>query len=185
MPITFTCPQCQKTLRVGDEHAGRQCRCPNCSAWVPVPQPQEELEPPRPSDWSPPADYVTPSVAAPIEPPPVWRWYVVYCVLMAALYLGVSVVGLFLLVAAPQLAAADPNEDALGLRIQGVILAGMGLVFITPFAIAPFLPKKPWAWVYHIVMIALGMTSVCCLPATIPLLIFWIKPETRQFFGRQ
>jgi hypothetical protein len=39
-------------------------------------------------------------------------------------------------------------------------------------------------WVYDIVLICLGMTSVCCMPVTIPLLIFWIKPDAKAWFGR-
>ena len=32
MPFELWCPECQKLLRVADEHAGREARCPNCSA---------------------------------------------------------------------------------------------------------------------------------------------------------
>jgi hypothetical protein len=32
------------------------------------------------------------------------------------------------------------------------------------------------------VTIGLGMTSACTLPICIPLLIFWLKPETKAFF---
>jgi len=113
--------------------------------------------------------------------PAVWTWYVVYCVAMAILYLFVIGAGIFLLL-------ADPvwlEEDAMLLRVEGVLFLGLGLVLMVIFAIAPFLPKKPWVWIYGIVLIGLGMTSACCLPATIPLLIFWIKPETQQFFGRK
>jgi hypothetical protein len=37
MPIQFTCSQCQKTLRVRDELAGRRIKCPQCQAVVRVP----------------------------------------------------------------------------------------------------------------------------------------------------
>jgi hypothetical protein len=39
-------------------------------------------------------------------------------------------------------------------------------------------------WVYDLVVICVGMTSFCCMPVCIPLLIFWIKPEVRAYFGR-
>ena len=113
--------------------------------------------------------------------PAVWTWYVVYCVAMAILYLLVIGAGIFFLL-------ADPvwlEEDAMLLRVEGALFLGLGLVLMVIFAIAPFLPKKPWVWIYGIVLIGLGMTSACCLPATIPLLIFWIKPETQHFFGRK
>jgi hypothetical protein len=35
------------------------------------------------------------------------------------------------------------------------------------------------------VLICIGMNSCCLLPASIPLLIFWIKPETKTYFGRK
>jgi hypothetical protein len=37
MPIETTCSSCGKTLRVGDEHAGGQARCPVCNAVFTVP----------------------------------------------------------------------------------------------------------------------------------------------------
>jgi hypothetical protein len=113
--------------------------------------------------------------------PSVWTWYAVYCVLMALLYLFAAAAGLLLLFVDP----ANFGEDAVVVRIQGIIFFVLGLVFMIPFAAAPFLPKKPWVWIYGLVMIAIGMTSLCCMPVTIPLLIFWIKPETRRFFGRE
>ena len=113
--------------------------------------------------------------------PAVWTWYIVYCVAMALLYLFVIGAGIFLLTVDP----AWLEEDAMLLWIEGILFIGLGLLLMVLFAIAPFLPKKPWVWIYGIVLIGLGMTSACCLPATIPLLIFWIKPETQQFFGRK
>ena len=36
MPITFSC-QCGKTLKVGDEHAGKRVKCPSCNGVADVP----------------------------------------------------------------------------------------------------------------------------------------------------
>src|SRR5579871_3040518 len=35
--IRFSCPTCQRPLRVGEEYAGRQSRCPGCRTAVTVP----------------------------------------------------------------------------------------------------------------------------------------------------
>ncbi len=113
--------------------------------------------------------------------PPVWPWYTAYCAALAVVYLIAAAFGLYLLVAAPPAADYSTTE----LRIQGVIYLVIGALLFVPFAAAPFLPRKSWVWVYGLVLICLGMTSVCCLPATIPLLIFWLKPETKRFLGRQ
>jgi DNA-directed RNA polymerase subunit M/transcription elongation factor TFIIS len=36
MPLTITCPGCRSTLRVRDDYAGREMKCPRCSATVHV-----------------------------------------------------------------------------------------------------------------------------------------------------
>ena len=37
MPIEFVCPGCQNVLRVPDEHAGKQARCPECQLISQIP----------------------------------------------------------------------------------------------------------------------------------------------------
>ena len=112
--------------------------------------------------------------------PAVVVWFKVYTGLMALLYFSCFIGGLGMFYF-----AGDPSgELRVELYIQGAILSVIGL----PFAIActlPFvLPRKPWVWVYDIVIIVIGMTSCCCIPACVPLLIFWLKPETKIWFGR-
>lgn len=46
------------------------------------------------------------------------------------------------------------------------------------------LPPRPWVWIYDLIIIALGVASPCLLPACIPLIIFWSKPQTRSYFGK-
>ena len=41
MPIEFRCPRCDKLLRTPDGTAGKQTRCPECGAIVPVPMVRE------------------------------------------------------------------------------------------------------------------------------------------------
>ncbi|MCI0516137.1 hypothetical protein L0128_23230 [candidate division KSB1 bacterium] len=112
--------------------------------------------------------------------PPVWNWYVVYCVTMALMYLVIVLLGVLFL--GWQLEIPDTEEFEI--QIIGWVFLGLGLPLGLIFGIAPFLPKQPWAWIFGIVLIGIGMTSACCLPAAIPLLIFWIKPENKAFFGR-
>jgi hypothetical protein len=69
-------------------------------------------------------------------------------------------------------------------KVVGALLTCVSGAFLAASA-APFLlPARPWVWIYDLVVICLGMTSACFLPATIPLLIFWIKPEVKAYFGR-
>jgi hypothetical protein len=60
MPILLKCP-CGKTLRVGDEAAGKRVKCPACTAILAVPAPTPEPEvfelPPEELEAPPPKPY--------------------------------------------------------------------------------------------------------------------------------
>jgi hypothetical protein len=49
MHVETICPGCQRKLRVGSEHAGKQARCPMCNAVYSVPS-IEAIQPADPSD---------------------------------------------------------------------------------------------------------------------------------------
>ena len=111
--------------------------------------------------------------------PPVYKWFVAYCIFMAVLYLIAAVMGIVFLFIDP-----SPEMTAAEAKILGAVMLIIGLVFCVPYAAAPFLPRQSWVWVLGIVLICIGLTSACCLPACIPLLIFWLKPEMKAFYGR-
>ena len=111
--------------------------------------------------------------------PSAYRWFVVYCILMALLYLATAGMGIVFMVAEP-----DREMSAEEATIMGTVFLVMGLALSIPYALAPFLPRKSWVWVFGLVLICLGLSSACCLPVCIPLLIFWLKPEMKAFYGR-
>jgi len=111
--------------------------------------------------------------------PSVYKWFVVYCILMALLYMTTAVMGIVFIFTEP-----DPEMSAEEAKIMGSVFIILGLVLFVPYALAPFLPRKSWVWVFGLVLICIGLTSACCLPACIPLLIFWLKPEMKAFYGR-
>jgi hypothetical protein len=86
---------------------------------------------------------------------------------MAALYILVSLFGIVLLVLPAETLQMRPAEKL----INGILMTVTYLPLAAIFLSTSFLPRKPWVWIYDIVLIAIGMTSCCCLPATIPLLI--------------
>ncbi|MCB1023950.1 MAG: hypothetical protein KDB79_06165 [Acidobacteria bacterium] len=108
-------------------------------------------------------------------------WYRVYCAVLVALYVFLMGLGVILIFFEPEPRTSSPDEDL----IVGLVYIILGALFALVFLIAIFLPRKPYNWIVGIVMIAFGMTSCCFLPATLPLLIFWLKPETKAFFGRK
>jgi hypothetical protein len=68
----------------------------------------------------------------------------------------------------------SPSEGA-SIGIPVIILAGVCLL---PLVIQP----QPWLWTYGFVIICLSFTSCLLLPAGIPLLIYWIKPEVKKYY---
>ena len=121
-----------------------------------------------------------PSQATATERPKVIKWFKVYCGVLSFLYLAVMAMSLFFLFADP----ADVEMSAAGARLTGMLLLGLGLVLCAACLLPLILSPRPWLWTYDLVIICLGMTSACFLPACIPLLIFWLKPEAKRFFGK-
>ena len=111
--------------------------------------------------------------------PAVYKWFVVYCILMALAYLTLAVMGIVFGFIEP-----DREMSAAEAKLMGVVFVILGLALCFPYAVAPFLPRKSWVWVFGLVLICIGLTSLCCLPVCIPLLIHWLKPEMKAFYGR-
>lgn len=136
------------------------------------------------SQFSDPSPYQSPRFAyeqsLPARTPGVWTWYIVYCVAMTLLYLFVVAIGVGFIVGSQKLADEEASPEQV--MMMGGIFAVIGGVLMLMYAIAPFLPKSKAAWIYGFVTIGIGMTSACTLPICIPLLIFWLKPETKAFF---
>jgi len=74
---------------------------------------------------------------------------------------------------------AEERENSiigLALAVMGSILFGTG-AFVCP--------RSPWAWVWGIVAIVVSVFPLCVsIAGAIPLFIFWLKPATKQYFGR-
>lgn len=72
MPIDTLCPGCQAKLRIGDEFAGQDARCPRCDTLYNVPASTVEqvaILPSADEVPSPPIDHSPASVAPLAEPP--------------------------------------------------------------------------------------------------------------------
>ena len=119
----------------------------------------------------------------PKKAPGVVVWYRIFCVATVLMYVLCAIYGVALL-------AMDPSTlDAYGdelteLRITGGACLVVGLPLAAFYFVAALLPARPWCWVVGLVAIVIAMTGCCCVPAAIPLLIFWVKPETKAHYGR-
>ena len=115
---------------------------------------------------------------APAVAPPVVTWFKVYAGIMALIYLLMVGLGMIFFVF-PDI--ADGEDDA---WIAGMFMAAIGVPLLVLFAMGVFLRAKPWVWIYDLVLICIGFMSCLTLPFCIALLIFWLKPETKAYFGR-
>jgi hypothetical protein len=104
--------------------------------------------------------------------PPVIMWFRLYAFAMAVMYLG-----LFALFMFDPLFRASPGNPSIVLMRAALALVGCAN------GVASFIPHRPWAWTYGLVVIALGTVS-CVFIITIPLLVYWLKPVTKAAFGR-
>jgi hypothetical protein len=98
------------------------------------------------------------------------------------MYVAVVAIGAALFIFADNILAEQNGHEDMDPRVMGVLLAVVGGPLAIFFGIAPFLNRRV-GWIVGIVAIAIGMTSACCLPATIPLMIFWVNRNTRTYFG--
>jgi hypothetical protein len=118
-----------------------------------------------------------PQTEAPNQPD-VIKWFKVYCGVACFFYFWfIPVSWVFFRAPPEQMSAAEAN--IMGLTFLAIGFFSLAL-FVLPFCVEP----RPWVWIYGLVLICFGMTSACCLPACVPLLIFWIKPEVKRYYGQ-
>lgn len=85
----------------------------------------------------------------------------------------VAALGVFLMVR--DRAILGPEGRNIASVLAGGFIFGM-------HAVALFSARKRWLWTYSLVVIALGVGS-CFLPVCIPMLVYWVKEDTKQHFG--
>lgn len=105
---------------------------------------------------------------------------------MLVLYLALIALGVAMAVFADAL--VDANRPAnvaaerLGNIAGGIFIAVLSAGMSILFAVGMVIPRRKWGWIYGFIPIAIGLTSPCCIPASLPLLWFWLKPENKQWF---
>jgi hypothetical protein len=113
------------------------------------------------------------------SPPSVVVWARVYAIAFAFMYLLCIVGGILLVVMGESFGGRDSGETV----VQGAIMAIVGVPLMVVSFIAALAPRKKWGWVMNVVLMGLGCSSCMCMPAAIPLLIFWLKPEVKAWYG--
>lgn len=114
-----------------------------------------------------------------VPTPRVIKWFNVYC--WIGCFFHISVV-LFSLVffRSPLEELEMSSSDA---NFIGILCVLFGIVFFALFALPLLVPPRPWLWTYDLILICLGLTSACFLILCVPMLVSWVKPETKRYFG--
>ncbi len=137
--------------------------------------------------YTPGPDLASPQPpVGPMLQPQVVVWYRVYCSCFLLLYILVGIGGVSVLLFASEIAANSPNPDKdverLSNIFMGIVLSVISVLLCVLFAIGLMIPRKKWGWIFGFFPIAIGLTSPCCMPASIPLLIFWLKANNKRWF---
>jgi hypothetical protein len=74
---------------------------------------------------------------------------------------------------------AEDQGEEFGLMVQGIVMAVIGVPFAGMYLFGVFASRSKFGWIWGIVLIAIGLTSCCTLPVTIPLLIYWLKEDNK------
>jgi len=113
------------------------------------------------------------------SPPQVVTWFKVYAAGLGLLYLVVAVGSLAFFFAPPDPEMPESFQFVFG-AVMLLMCLGLAILCFIPF----FPQPKPWVWTYDLVLICLGMTG-CTFVFCVPLLIYWLKPETKRYFGKR
>lgn len=124
--------------------------------------------------------------AADERPPEGVYYFRIYAAVTAFFYGALALLGIGMMTM-PLFSSKAPTGSGppaeLGMWVAGLMYAGIGAVFAAPAVIALFGGRRPWVHTLGTVVIGLGMMSICCVPILIPVLIHWMKPETRAWYG--
>ena len=128
---------------------------------------------------------MTPDVPPDEEPgsaplrPAVVTLFKFFCVIMLFMGLFSAAFGCFVLVFNPPNPGPARTEN---IMIACVYLVPGALSFFL-YLVGLFLPRRRWGWTFSLVLLGLSMLACCPLPASIPLLIFYLKPHVKEYYG--
>lgn len=137
------------------------------------------------SPYQPPPFLVDPRFAAGsqiiAQRPLVFICYILYCVLMALLYLVCVGIGIMLIALSHEI--QDKEVNATQWQIMGGVIIVVSLPLLLLFAAGPLLPRNKLGWIFGIIAIGIGMTSACTIIPCVLLLIGWLQRDTKLYYG--
>lgn len=119
--------------------------------------------------------------SANLETPRVVLWYQTYCAAVAALWATATFLSVGLVIGSRRVAEAWSLDPVAGLLFSLTLLFVM--LFLTAVHIAGHRTAHvAGTWNIHAIVLGLDLTTLFLWPAALPLLWFWLKPETRAWY---
>lgn len=110
-------------------------------------------------------------------------WYRAYCFFMVVAHVvGYGGLVWFLRKMEPEFRASE-GYDPVHFNVTVTLLIVVGVVFTVINLVAAFLPVKGWSWIGGLANLVLGVLSCFCLPFALPILIYWMRDDVRNYFG--
>jgi hypothetical protein len=118
------------------------------------------------------------------RPPEGVYYFRIFAVFVAFFALMAILGGLYFMFVPLFAGKGTTGSAAVGSWVMGIIYGGLGVLTFVPSMISLFGGRRPWVHTLGTVLLGLTMTQACCLlPLLVPLLIVWLKPETRRWYG--
>lgn len=113
--------------------------------------------------------------------PRVIFWFRIYAAAMTALSLAVLSLAVASALSASGAITGAPGDASP--YYVALLTLGASLVLAVLFAVATFVPYRPWGWSIGLLAIAMGLVSVSVFFA-VPLLVLWVRPNVKAAFAR-
>lgn len=115
------------------------------------------------------------------RPPEAVYYFRIYAVLVIIILLGCAGFGVYAMVKPLLSTSSGTVNDWVGGLVTAVFCGGL----VVPHLLALFGGRKSWVYTLSLVLIGVNLVwgICCCLPVNVPLLIVWMKPETKRWYG--
>ncbi len=121
--------------------------------------------------------------------PAVCIWLKFYCIFML-MFLGAVVALACVMILSPETLAKNdsvfrqnPEEASALMAFFGVVFALIFGLPMPPMFAALVWPRRPSAWYVGVVAIVAGFFTSIGWLGTVPLLLFWVRPEVKEYYG--
>lgn len=103
--------------------------------------------------------------------------YDLYRAGLLAFYLGFCALGVWALHGA--------EGGPAGGEVMGLGIAAVGALCALLVVASFWLPRAPWAWNAHLVLVVLGVVGVVTTPCALLVALLWFRRDTLAWFGQR